>query len=231
MITETENENEMPTPKKDNSIYYIIAGAVSAGLLLLVAGGLIYTRQKKDDESQQQRLPNNAPVKSLSQDTSSAGTAPDPPPREALEQRPLPPTSQQQQIPHNSLVNSLPQDKLSVGPAPDPPQREAFEQRPLPPTLPSTQNYFATIEPREGEDDISTLGYPYFGDGVPHHEPHADDTVADSMISSEQKMYVYGVGRERLNTGNSTTSGTGNPSVFEDDATFEDAYQTPYSAR
>ena len=85
-----------------------------------------------------------------------------------------------------------------------------------------------------GEDDVSTIGDPYFGEGCSNPEPRADETVAESMISSEQEMYVFGVGRKRLNTGGSTiaqstiTGGTANNPTgsmeFGEDTTLEDVY-------
>jgi len=95
----------------------------------------------------------------------------------------------------------------------------------------SPQSYFGTIESREGEDDVSTLGEPYFGEGVTAAEPRTDVTVTESMISSEQRMFEYGVGRERLGTGDPSTVtggvGASNPNLFGDDATYERGYGTP----
>merc|ERR1712206_69391 len=59
------------------------------------------------------------------------------------------------------------------------------------------------------------------------------------MISSEQEMYVFGVGRPRLNTGGGSTKAGGSTivsggtatlqgrMVFGDDTTLEDVYKTP----
>ena len=122
------------------------------------------------------------------------------------------------------------------------PPQAAFnqqDQRVQLPTVPPAQNYFGTIESRECEDDVSTLGDPYFGEGCPPPEPRADETVAESMISSEQEMYVFGVGRPRLNTGGGSTKAGGSTivsggtatlqgrMVFGDDTTLEDVYKTP----
>eukprot|EP00804_Cyclotella_cryptica_P014150 CCRYP_005585-RA/>CCRYP_005585-RA protein AED:0.09 eAED:0.09 QI:183/1/1/1/1/1/3/142/836 len=101
-------------------------------------------------------------------------------------------------------------------------------------TQPQSSSYFGTIESREGEqDDVSTLGDPYFGEAV-NAVMDRDDTVAESMISAEQDLFVYGVGRPRLDTGassrmDSTFSGKSNPNklVFNDDNTLEDIYRTP----
>lgn len=99
---------------------------------------------------------------------------------------------------------------------------------------PQTSSYFGTIESKEGEqDDVSTLGDPYFGEAV-NAVMDRDDTVAESMISAEQDMYVYGVGRSRLDTGttasrmDTTISGKStNKMMFNDDTTLEDIYKTP----
>lgn len=99
---------------------------------------------------------------------------------------------------------------------------------------PQSSSYFGTIESREGEqDDVSTLGDPYFGEAV-NAVMDRDDTVAESMISAEQDMYVYGVGRPRLDTGttssrmDTTISGkSGTKMMFNDDTTLEDIYKTP----
>lgn len=99
------------------------------------------------------------------------------------------------------------------------------------PSSPQQQECFGVIEPKPEEmDDVSTIGDPYFGEGVAF-EPKADETVADSLLSSEQELYVYGVGRPRLNTGRSTVTGGTNPGgnklYFGEDSTLEDAYRAP----
>lgn len=135
-------------------------------------------------------------------------------------------------------TNSLPkaaQDgtwgSRSAGQTSHPPPQASFQEKPRLPPMPTAQNYFGTIE--TGEDDVSTLGDPHFGEGVLNAgEPRADETVAESAISSEQGMYVFGVGRQRLNTGGastlmgSTMTGSGRM-MFGEDATLEDAYRTP----
>lgn len=123
----------------------------------------------------------------------------------------------------------------STSSSPNPPQDALNRQKqPTQFVPPPTQNYFGTIEANLGEDDVSTIGDPYFGEGCSNPEPRADETVAESMISSEQEMYVFGVGRKRLNTGGSTiaqstiTGGTANNPTgsmeFGDDPTLEDVY-------
>lgn len=104
--------------------------------------------------------------------------------------------------------------------------------------LPS-QSYFGTIESKEGEaDDISTLGDPYMGDAV-NAVMDADNTVGESMVSSQQDYYNFGVGRPRINTGMDSISRFGGSTIasgygsgtnritFGDDPTLEDVYQTP----
>ena len=128
----------------------------------------------------------------------------------------------------------------STSSSPNPPQ-DALNRQNQPTQIgipPPTQNYFGTIETNLGEDDVSTIGDPYFGEGCSNPEPRADETVAESMISSEQEMYVFGVGRKRLNTGGGSTlaqstitGGTANNPTgrmeFGDDPTLEDVYRTP----
>jgi len=118
------------------------------------------------------------------------------------------------------------------------PDDGAFPQSPLtqamtmPTTPPPQENEnIVTIESREGEDDdVSTLHDPFvglWGDAIP--EPHADNTVDESMISSEHKGYVWAVGRQRLDTGGgSTINGTSitGGSAFTDDNTLEGMYGT-----
>lgn len=137
----------------------------------------------------------------------------------------------QQSSAHKKSTTSSKAQPPQDPPPPPPPSSGSHHQQKY---SPSPQNYFGTIESREGEDDVSTLGDPYFGEGVAHVEPRADETVAESMISSEQEMYVFGVGRQRLMTGGSSkmdtaTIGTHNNSsqhrmIFGDDTTLEDAY-------
>ena len=102
---------------------------------------------------------------------------------------------------------------------------------------PTPQGDFGVIESREGEDDVSTLGDPY-GTFDPTIEPRTDETVGESLISTEGELYRFGVGRERLMTGDSrsrvetltTTTGGGTPlnrMHFVDDTTVEDAFRTP----
>ena len=91
--------------------------------------------------------------------------------------------------------------------------------------------YLGTIESREGEDDVSTLGDPYFGEAI---DARDTGTVAESMVSSD--MLALGVKRSRgVGSSNAsrmdattatgyTTTGPG--LTFADDTTLDDAYQT-----
>mmetsp|Transcript_17364 Transcript_17364/g.36427 ORF Transcript_17364/g.36427 Transcript_17364/m.36427 type:complete len:262 (-) Transcript_17364:179-964(-) len=121
------------------------------------------------------------------------------------------------------------------------PDDGAFPRSPLAQTMtmpttppPQESENIVTIQSREGEDDdVSTLHDPFvglWGDVIP--EPHADNTVDESMISSEHKGYVWAVGRQRLDTGGGSTitdsmgaSITGG-SAFTDDNTLEGMYGT-----
>jgi len=115
------------------------------------------------------------------------------------------------------------------------PQSSLTQTTTMPTTPPPQENEnIVLIESREGEeDDVSTLHDPFvglWGDVIP--EPHADNTVDESMISSEHNGYVWAVGRQRLNTGGGSTitdsagaSITGG-SAFTDDHTLEGMYGT-----
>ncbi|KAL7499543.1 hypothetical protein ACHAWT_009079 [Skeletonema menzelii] len=93
--------------------------------------------------------------------------------------------------------------------------------------------YLGTIESREGEDDVSTLGDPYFGEAI---DARDTGTVAESMVSSD--MLALGVKRRGVGSSNASrmdaTTATGYtgvgstyPMTFADDTTLDDAYQTP----
>jgi hypothetical protein len=96
-----------------------------------------------------------------------------------------------------------------------------------------TSAYLGTIESREGEDDVSTLGDPYFGEAV-----NALDTatVAESMVSSDMlalgvKRRVPGSNASRMGDATIATGFTSGVAsaypMFADDTTLDDAYQTP----
>ncbi len=108
----------------------------------------------------------------------------------------------------------------------------------FPPPPPQTSSpvgdYFGTIEPRPGEDDVSTLGDPYIGDVHVNQAMGGDNTVTESLMSSGNDMYVYGISRPRMNTGDSSRMGGGstintgsNRMTFQDDGTMEEFYGTP----
>ena len=93
--------------------------------------------------------------------------------------------------------------------------------------------YLGTIESREGEDDVSTLGDPYFGEAI---DARDTGTVAESMVSSD--MLALGVKRRGVGSSNAsrmdattatgyTGVGSSYPMTFADDTTLDDAYQTP----
>lgn len=98
-------------------------------------------------------------------------------------------------------------------------------------------DYFGTIEPRPGEDDVSTLGDPYIGDVHVNQAMGGDNTVTESLMSSGNDMYVYGISRPRMNTGDSSRMGGGstvhtpggNRMTFQDDGTIEEFYGRPDS--
>ena len=144
-----------------------------------------------------------------------------------------------------SSPNDQPSGTNSFGKSSIPSQPQHSQQPQDAPVQLPAQNYFGTIQAPDGEDDVSTLGDPYFGEGCGPSEPRADETVAgQSMMSSEHEMHVFGVGRPRLNTGGESTmnqstvfsaSGGGGGGtttgrmVFGDDTTLEDVYRTNQS--
>jgi hypothetical protein len=85
------------------------------------------------------------------------------------------------------------------------------------------------IESPGADDDISTLGDPYLGEGGGKAIYSTNDEMIaeQSLISAGDEIYVYGT-RRRLNTkdGGSTmfTEGGGSKMVFGDDTTLEGAY-------
>ncbi|KAL7552456.1 hypothetical protein ACHAWF_015687 [Thalassiosira exigua] len=95
-----------------------------------------------------------------------------------------------------------------------------------------SENLGLTIERREGEgDDISTLGEPYFGE-VEYPAIDSDNTVGQSMVSSQQELYVYGVRRPQSNFptdasrfGASTVASKG--LIFGGDGHLEHSYRPP----
>mmetsp|Transcript_31624 Transcript_31624/g.66259 ORF Transcript_31624/g.66259 Transcript_31624/m.66259 type:complete len:465 (-) Transcript_31624:716-2110(-) len=90
-------------------------------------------------------------------------------------------------------------------------------------------SYIGTIESKEDADDVSTLGDPYMGDAV-NAVMDADHTVAESMVSAQQELYVYGVGRPTgmdATIGSTIHSGSIRNVVFGDDTTLENLYRSP----
>lgn len=95
-------------------------------------------------------------------------------------------------------------------------------------------SYIGTIESKEGEgDDISTLGDPYMGDAV-NAVMDMDNTVGESMVSSQHELYVHGVGRPQGASivgggtiGGSTMHSGSKLHIFGDDPTLEDMYRSP----
>mmetsp|Transcript_36865 Transcript_36865/g.77827 ORF Transcript_36865/g.77827 Transcript_36865/m.77827 type:complete len:979 (-) Transcript_36865:324-3260(-) len=81
-------------------------------------------------------------------------------------------------------------------------------------------------------DDVSTLGDPYMGDAV-NAVMDTDNTVGESMVSSQQEHYVYGLrptlGGASTIGGNSTINGGSKLTgmIFGDDPTLEDIYRSP----
>jgi len=86
----------------------------------------------------------------------------------------------------------------------------------------------------DGEmDDVSTLGDPYMGDAVNAVMDRDNNTVGESMVSSQQELYVYGVGRPTGGTtvgGGSTIHDGSKIMIFGDDPTLEDIYRSPQSS-
>lgn len=95
-------------------------------------------------------------------------------------------------------------------------------QRASPPQ-PDDSLCFGVIEVKQGKDDgVSLISEPYYGDGV-----QARDTVGESVMSPEQGLYVYGMGRPRADTGADTTQAGGTIDggrIFGEDATLEGLY-------
>ena len=114
------------------------------------------------------------------------------------------------------------------------PPNKSFPPSPPPQSSSPVGDYFGTIEPRPGEDDVSTLGDPYIGEVLANQALGGDNTVTESLMSSGNDMYVYGVTRPRMYTGDSSRMGGGstintgsNRMTFQDDGTLEDFYGTP----
>ena len=215
--------NEVDSGGSDNkSLYYIVGGALGGSLLFIVVGVMFYragrhSREKDERVAEVGRRP-------------SSGRWDE---REVLG-RELDPTT-----------SSAPPLKKTPAIAPPPPQR--MQQRPLYPAAArgsSSRKYDEMMIESRGDvdDDISTLGDPYFGEGgskwVDSPGPSDEAIAEQSVMSAGQEIFVYGT-RQRLNTkdGGSTmyTEGDGTRGegsrrmVFGDDTTLEDAYlNNPY---
>lgn len=95
-------------------------------------------------------------------------------------------------------------------------------------------SHIGHIESKEDVDDVSTLGDPYMGDAV-NAVMDTDNTVGESMVSSQQGMYDFGVGRptgmDASRVGGSTIhsgSHVRNGMIFGEDTTLEDIYLAPH---
>lgn len=125
-------------------------------------------------------------------------------------------------------------------------------------TLNHPQSYFGTIRSKEDSiDDISTLGDPFMGDAFPA-VMDTDNTVGErcvlckwiylysrgritnlhcrtfhrSMVSSQQQLFIYGVGRSQANCmesrmGDTTINSGSKVMMFGEDTTLEGIYQSP----
>lgn len=101
-----------------------------------------------------------------------------------------------------------------------------------PPHEPDDSLCLGVIESKEGADDgVSLMTDPYFGDTM-NAQMDVDNTVGESVVSSQQGLYVYGMRRPRADTGadstqfgGSTADGSHRP-LFGDDATLEGLYQS-----
>ena len=217
------SSNGVDSGGSDNkSLYYIVGWALGGALLFVVVGVMFYragrhSREKDDRGAEVGRRPS-----SLRWDEREVlGPAPDP------------------------TTSSAPPLKKTPTIAPPPPQR--MQQRPLYPAVAresSSHKYDEMMIESRGDvdDDISTLGDPYFGEGgskwVDSSGPSDEAIAEQSVMSAGQEIFVYGT-RQRLSTkdGGSTmyTEGDGTRGegsrrmVFGDDTTLEEAYlNNPY---
>lgn len=105
-----------------------------------------------------------------------------------------------------------------------------------PPREPDDALCLGVIESKEGADDgVSLMTDPYFGDTM-NALMDFDNTVGESVVSSQQGLYVYGMRRPRADTGadstqagGSTADGSHRP-LFGDDATLEGLYHASPAA-
>lgn len=97
---------------------------------------------------------------------------------------------------------SPPLEKSSGGPAVAPPPQRWRHPPPEAVRRSSSRKYGEMMIDSQGDDDISTLGDPYLGEGaVKFDSPGpSDEAIAEqSVVSASEEIYVYGT-RQRLNT-------------------------------
>lgn len=124
--------------------------------------------------------------------------------------------------------------------SPSPPETTTLPP-PITTTTPVPVMPVTTVVPREGDDDVSTLENPYFPKMSEGEHHHAENTVGESMMSSEHKGYVWGMNGDRFNAGEDPSTVTGGANtiisnhflrhphntMFIDDTTLEDIYKNP----
>jgi len=203
VITQSTEENKQIT--QSNTLTYIIAGVVAGVLVLFVIGGGVYYVKRRNNRRMDGFV--NKKGKKLSD-----------------------------KYPEKRASSDFYKGSGNSGTMMSSPPSKSFP--PSPPPAPQTSSpvgdYFGTIEPRPGhEDDVSTLGDPYIGDVHVNQAMGGDNTVTESLMSSGNDMYVYGVSRPRMNTGDSSRMGSASTingnlrMTFQDDGTIEEFYGIP----
>ena len=208
--------NGVDSGESDNkSLYYIVGGALGGALLFIVVGVMFYRAGRHSREKDERVAEVGRRPSSGRWDEREVTTSSAPP--------------------------------LKKTPAIAPPPLQRMQQRPLYPAVArgsSSHKYDEMMIESRGDvdDDIRTLGDPYFGEGgskwVDSPGPSDEAIAEQSVMSAGQEIFVYGT-RQRLNTkdGGSTmyTEGDGTRGegsrrmVFGDDTTLEDAYlNNPY---
>jgi len=131
--------------------------------------------------------------------------------------------TEEEPLPNTAQDHPPPEDGVEVG-------SEEVENQ----MVAASGNQPVSMIESKGGDDVSTLGDPYMDDAAPVID--TDNTVGESMISSQQELYVYGVKRSQgmgfggagSRMGDSTIhSGSyirNNSAIFKDDTTLEDLY-------
>jgi hypothetical protein len=203
VITDPTEENNN-TIAKSNTWTYIIAGAVAGVLVLFALGGGVYYVRRRNRRRNAGFVNKN-----------SSGILGKYPEKKAS-------SNFYNGSGNSGTMMSSPPSK-SFPPSPPSPQQEQSAS--------PMMDYFGTIEPRHGDDDVSTLGDPYIGDVHVNLAMGGDNTVTESLMSSGNDMYVYGVSRPRMNTGDSSrmeaSTINGNRMTFQDDGTIEEFYGQP----